>query len=755
MRKQLFLLITGLAIVSSTTCLAKITEEPSLRDKDTTTVKASKYNTGLFLNAEADEKTREISLGLPTNAAGSVQVFEDGLPVSYTTAIYHYKSWHGGTSASYTGSVGPMETAMRMGDIAYYANSLNKVGSDKRSSTIKYSLNQYIQNKIDANITGPLGKGWGYSLNAFLNFDRGSNHLSVYPFRDRHQFYKGAISKLFAENKGEVSLVYQYVNYMSIKENVGPFVFVGDGSVKEIDGFHLGTDNYYVSDRDFTFMNFKTGKMTTLDYIKGNTDNSHHVTLNFSYLLRENIKFTFHSRFKSAESSRTSMNISGIETVTADNKYQYADGTTFTGMIQRRNLLHFDVSEHSWFNTAILEGISNRHKWQAGLDLWFNSTGNVTSSGSTAHELKNDPKRLYRNGVAFYNFNTSGEYYDGNDHKIAAFVSDEFKGWKGLNVKAFLRVEHQGLDGESANNIGDDTSNSRISDFNLTKGKITPFSRSYLNGGLGLKLDQKLGNGFNLIAEYTAVRKHNHLLNFAGYQVPNDNASDTWLLRGGLSYRNSWLNVVSQVLYISQNNMQTHNSFQHSLEKEVGDLPLGYTETVDLPIIYGITSLGWTTDAVFSPFKGFRVNIALTLRDPQYKKFVFNPTFSDGVSHTYDFSGKNVTNLHKTEVSVSPAYTINKWNFYLTARYISKQYINKTNSLYFNERIETFGGVNYTMNRNVKFTLNIINLLNQKGASGSISSADLVEDTSNYHNYIMAGTFIRPFTVEMGVTMNL
>ncbi|MCF0159437.1 MAG: hypothetical protein HUJ99_01480, partial [Bacteroidaceae bacterium] len=42
-----------------------------------------------------------------------------------------------------------------------------------------------------------------------------------------------------------------------------------------------------------------------------------------------------------------------------------------------------------------------------------------------------------------------------------------------------------------------------------------------------------------------------------------------------------------------------------------------------------------------------------------------------------------------------------------------------------------------------------INILNQKGASGSITSADLVTDPTPYKNYVMSGTFIRPFTVEL------
>lgn len=272
---------------------------------------------------------------------------------------------------------------------------------------------------------------------------------------------------------------------------------------------------------------------------------------------------------------------------------------------------------------------------------------------------------------------------------------------------------------------------------------------------MGLNLNQRIANGLNIIAECTMARKHNALPNYAGYQLPNDDASDTWLLHAGLSYRTRFINVVSQLLYISQNNMQTHSSFQHSLEKAVGDLPAGYTETVDLPITYGISSIGWTTDARITPSPAFTLNLAFTLRNPQYRNFVFNPTFSDGASLNYDFSGKNVTNLHKVEVTVGPHYKTGRWNFWFNARYISKQYINKTNSLYFSDRIETFGGIDYLLNSHVRLNLNVINLLNQKGASGNISSADLVVDTTNYHDYIMAGTFIRPFTVELGININL
>lgn len=64
------------------------------------------------------------------------------------------------------------------------------------------------------------------------------------------------------------------------------------------------------------------------------------------------------------------------------------------------------------------------------------------------------------------------------------------------------------------------------------------------------------------------------------------------------------------------------------------------------------------------------------------------------------------------------------------------------------------GGVDYNMNKNVGFSVNVVNILNQKGCSGSIGSADLIEDVSAYKNYVMAGSYIRPFTVEFAAHIN-
>lgn len=715
----------------------------------------NKQDNGIFLNAESDSKPRQISLGLPTTTTSVVQIFEDGMPVSYYIyQMYPFKSWHGGVSASSTSSMGPMETSMRYGEISFYADSKNRQGGDKFGGKLNYTIGTWGQHKIDVNISGPIARGWGYSLSTYQNFDPGSNHTISPELKDRHQFYKGVLSKKFHNGRGGMSLVYQYVDFVSIQENYGPFIFVGDGSVEEYPGFRLGIDSYRPEIGSFTFMDMKTGELRTMSYKDGNTDRTHHATFTLDYNLGKGIHLDVRSRFKTGTSVRGSGNLSGVENVNADAGYTYADGGVFSGKLQRRNVLHFDAFDTSWMNNAEIQMKRGNHKIRIGADYHHNHGGTITSSVNLAHEVKSDPKQLYFNGKDFYNYNTAGEYYSGYEHKIATYAKDEWKMTKDVDLAAFVRVEYLNIHGESANNINGDTSNNRYPGFNLTKGKITTFKENYLNGSVGLDLNIHISGGLSFKAQGIFNSVHNTIFDYGGFYDPNTNPTDTKFAQGGLAYKNEWINLVSQLVYINQSNYNTRSVFQHALTKEVAGYPAGFIESVTMPLTYNIESLGWTTDAMITPFKGFNLHAQITIRNPKYKDFIFSPTFSDNVTEHYDFSGKNVTNLHKVEVSLDPSYTYKEWRIWLSARYISKQYINKTNSLYFKERIETFGGIDYRLNTKCKLSMNVINILNQKGASGKISSADLVEDVSGYKNYLMSGTFIRPFTIEFGVNID-
>lgn len=714
-------------------------------------------NNQVMLNAESDTKPREISLGLPTNTLSAVPIFEDGIQVShYIYQLFPFKSWHGGVSALRTGTMGPFETSLRFGEINTYIDSYNRVGTEKFGGHFSYVFGTFGQHKIDANITGSLGKGWGYSLSTYQNLDPSSNHISYPYFQERHQFYKATLSKIFNEGKGQMALTYQFVHFLTIGEKFGPFTFVGDGSVEELDGFKLGTDCYLPDIRTVSYQDFETGEMKTIGLKEGNADKTHHVTYTLNYNFDNNTSLDIRSRFRGGTSTRGGAGtLAGVQNVTAESGYTYSNGKPFSGNLQRRNLQHFDAKDYCWMTNVELTRKYNQHKMRFGLDYDLNYAKTLVSSSLYAHEVKADPELLYRDGSAFYNFNATAEYYEGYDNKIAIYAKDSWKISPRFNLEGFVRAEYRNLNGNSAQNLDGSTINTRRLGFNLTQGKITDINDNFFNGAVGLDVNYNLGHGFSMLAQGVITQTNNTLFDYGGAVVQSTKPISTKFVQAGLAYKNDYVNIVSQFVFITRSNYRSRTTFQHALQKPVGNNPAGFIETSSQNINYGIQSLGWTTDAIITPFQGFQLHLGAILRDPQYKDFVFTPTFSDGVTENYDFSGKNVTALHKYEFNIDPSYSINQWRLWLTVRYISKQYVNKTNSLFFNGRWETFGGIDYRLNKKVAFNLNIINLLNQRGVSGLISSADLVEDASEYNNYLMAGTYIRPFTIEIGVKIDL
>ena len=109
-------------------------------------------------------------------------------------------------------------------------------------------------------------------------------------------------------------------------------------------------------------------------------------------------------------------------------------------------------------------------------------------------------------------------------------------------------------------------------------------------------------------------------------------------------------------------------------------------------------------------------------------------------------------------MEIDPSYTFgkdDKWRVWASFRYYSKQFANLTNVLYFEPHWETFGGVDFNLNKNVKLSGQIVNFFNQRGAKGTINGADLITDPTPYYGTIMTGSYIMPLSGRFTVTVNL
>lgn len=135
-----------------------------------------------------------------------------------------------------------------------------------------------------------------------------------------------------------------------------------------------------------------------------------------------------------------------------------------------------------------------------------------------------------------------------------------------------------------------------------------------------------------------------------------------------------------------------------------------------------------------------------------YKDYKNKFTFSDGSVTSIDYTGNTVTGISRFMLEVDPSYTWKGYRVWASARYYSRQYVSRTNLAYFAGHVETFAGASASFGKWGSLNLNLVNVLFQRGAKGSIDIADTIEDAAALQGLVMAGSYIRPFEVELGYT---
>ena len=156
------------------------------------------------------------------------------------------------------------------------------------------------------------------------------------------------------------------------------------------------------------------------------------------------------------------------------------------------------------------------------------------------------------------------------------------------------------------------------------------------------------------------------------------------------------------------------------------------------------------------PFKGFEFHWLFTYQRPTYKKYETSVTFSDGYVGKIDATGKTVAEIPRVLVELDPSYMIlPNLKAWMSFRYFSKTYANINDAYYFNGHWETFGGLNWSVNKMLDLGCTVVNFLNQTGAKGSIAGAELItkDDAKDIKNVLMTGSYLRPFTVEFTASL--
>lgn len=697
---------------------------------------------GVMLNAKDATEPRQVEIGLPMSYTA---VSVDGVP-----AVYYYwpnttsNHWRGEQLLAGQGLQNISTTAIKFGEIGYGVDSYMERGGEKFKGKVKYQTNTYGAQNFDMNLSGKLAKKTYFTLSTYQNFDPGSMDLKFTNYIDRAQFYTAGLTRLFNNDRGRFSVFYKYnvTHPLTTLANYAPFTYDGDGKVSELKGFRMGRDSYLPVDGTMQYRDVKTGELVTnnlYDIIKTRT---HEATALLDYDFGNNLTLAVKAKFSHSKGHSGDQLTMGFY---EDADATYADnGDAFHGTIQRRlsQINAFCVKDAMFI--AELQKKTANHNWAFGINELYSNIDYARSTTQYYHEVAPNPRKLVYNGKEYANLNGSSEYDKGFENKLAAYVNDTWRVSRNFRMGYGARLE---LFNIGVDYIGD----GRFSDFyiganysdadgNSKTVGTTHHTNTGLNYVVSASPTYNITSNFGLTGEINFLQQYRHLEAYSGKTLPYYNHRPFILGRAGIFYNSSFVNLVSAFTYARRTN-------DYSRLTVMSDNP--NEDPVMVGASSGIETMGWTTDAMFTPFKGFKFHAMLTLQSPKYTGYKF-----EAFNKTYDFSDKTVTKQSKMIIELDPNYTYDRFNIWASFRYYSKQYANVGNSVYFNGRWETFAGASYKANKMLTFNVNVVNFLNQRGAQGTIPGSELITDGSQYAGTIMAGNYIRPFTVEFGAKLN-
>lgn len=706
------------------------------------TTKTASNDHGVMLNAKDATEPRQVEIGLPMSYTA---VSVDGLP-----AVYYYwpnttsNHWRGEQLLARQGLQNIATTAIKFGEIGYGVDSYMERGGEKFKGKLKYQTNTFGAQNFDLNLSGKLAKKTYFTLSTYQNFDPGSMNLKFTNYIDRAQFYTAGLTHLFNDDRGRFSVFYKYneTHPLTALANYAPFTYDGDGKVSELKNFRMGRDSYLPVDGMMQYRDVKTGELVTdnlYDIIKTRT---HEATALLDYDLGNNLSLAVKGKFSHSKGHSGDQLTMGFY---EDADATYADnGDAFHGTIQRRlsQINAFCVKDAML--VAELQKKTASHDWAFGINELYSNIDYARSTTQYYHEVAPNPRKLIYNGAEYANLNGSTEYDKGFENKLAAYVNDTWRVSRNFRMGYGARVElfNLGVDYIGDKRFGDFHIGANYTDAEGTKKTVgvSHHTNTGLNYAVSVSPTYNITHNFGLTGEINFLRQYRHLEAYSGTSLPYYNNRPFILGRAGIFFNSSFVNLVSAFTYARRTNDYSRLTVMSENPNE---------DPVMVGASSGIETMGWTTDAMFTPFKGFTFHAMVTLQSPKYTGYKF-----EAFNKTYDFSGKTVTKQSKLIVELDPNYTYDRFNIWASFRYYGKQYANVGNSVYFNGRWETFAGASYKASKMLTFNVNVVNFLNQRGAQGTIPGSELITDGSQYAGTIMAGNYIRPFTVEFGAKLN-
>lgn len=752
-------------VVTSNATAQKKVDDTNVKSDTTKVAQKAGGTANVMLNASADNGPRAVNIGLPASVGGTV-VLENGLPVTYDfmgqmpTAV-----WRQDNGVSRFQVLNVSETALLASDVGVSVSTWTNRGTETIKGTAGFTTNSFGLLRGDVNLSGPMKNGWYYSATAFLNMDPGTFRSNISTFLDKTQIYKGVINKKYGS--GQIGVQYKFANSEAINTKQSPYIYHKDGSVTKLPGFRIGRDAYLEQSGMIHTVDPLTGEDVSWNAMKDGGSTSHVIDIMGDQKIGNNLVLDYTLRYQYANSGMYNPYLtaitSGVNPNTAeadlkqgDKRYYYANNpdAPYEGYVQNGMMIFSPKSKKNTVMARVeLSKKTENHHWMVGFHNWYYNVDKANSATySYQFEVNPNPRALVydewitmdadKNPVTPHwqrktdkngnrSHNAAMQYYNRVDNKMAAVATEKWKINDKFTVDAGTRFEWQRIDGDWYS--GDDR---KAGAKNWVSGQTSDVKKDWFNFSATASVTWKAFQNLGFLADAYYLQQAGKLSMYAGADDPQIDKCEIPGFAAGVYFNHPMISLVSKVTSIKRTNFKNNSTFNDPI-----------TGAVDKKTIsYDVSTIGWTTDLLFRPFKGFDLHMLLTLQNPKYKNYEFTTSWGQEVNNN-DNVARSVS---KTLVEIDPSYTFGKFKIWGSVRYFSKEYANYPNTLIFKERWETFAGLNYKYDKNVDFGISAVNLLNQSGAQGSISGTNTTnaEQATALYDRPLVGTYIRPFTIE-------
>jgi len=759
-----------------------------------------------LLNASTFQAPRQIMIGLPVTDPGDFLVAENDIPVVYANMPQGPQSvWRPGDGAYanvYLMSL--TETLLAYGRVGYGTNSFLQNGITPAfdpanpgppcapkdfSGILNYRSNAYGKQQFDFSLSSPIGKGWYYAISTYQNFDPGYFKIPYNSMNNRLQMYRASLTKLFAHNKGDVSLTYRYAYTDDLfpVTSISPFLYNGSGKgLSHIDNMSWGNGFFGNPLGTLSYKDVKTGEVvnTTMQNVAENY--SHNIQLLLHYNFKNDLKLKVSGRDNYVPSASVPLQIctqtSDLNNAPSMTKY-YSDntGTPYTG---RYNEQWLSILQHASINDVMLRAElskeQNKNKWLIGIENIFHNEEHEISSSFYNTSIDQNQKLLYTQMAsggspvdvtninpmaynAFYLYNVAGSYFKGHENRVAAYIQDTWQALPNLKIDGGIRLDYVNIGGnclpynlDPGSYLGQSAIDMQGNHVSAT---LKPFNHQYTLPALAFHVNYNLTKNFGLLGEFSYASTGSNMSVFGASASQQPTAKQVKpqqvdFGRIGVFYNSPIVELVAVVTAINKPQILQSVSTSYN------------GASANILEQYGIRTLGGTVDMLLHPgIKGMDLHALVQYMSPKYENF--NVTLNDntfggsannplgaGNTKVFSYSGNTVVGVPNWTLELDPSYRIDKAKMRIWAsfRYYSETNGSIMNSIIFQPHWETFGGVDWHLNKVLSLGCNVENIFNQLGLNGSVGGSEFM--TKSQVNALaatsggipMTGNYLRPLT---------